>query len=84
MTERKRTERAGQEFPLYSESIVETIRESLLILDANLRVLSANRSFYRMFAVKREETEGRPLYELVGHTQATTAAGGNSSPEYDD
>ncbi|MBI5583367.1 MAG: PAS domain-containing protein [Deltaproteobacteria bacterium] len=52
----------------FSESIVETVREPLLVLDEELRVVSANRSFYRTFLVSREETEGRLIYDL-GHQQ---------------
>jgi len=48
----------------YAESIVDTIREPLIVLDAELRVVSANRSFYRDFQVRPEETEGQLLYEL--------------------
>jgi two-component system, chemotaxis family, CheB/CheR fusion protein len=47
-----------------STAIVETIRESLLVLDSQLRVISANPAFYQTFQVKREETENRPLFEL--------------------
>ncbi len=48
----------------YAEMIVNTIRESLLVLDLELRVKSASRSFYDTFKVRREETEGKPIYEL--------------------
>jgi two-component system, chemotaxis family, CheB/CheR fusion protein len=48
----------------YSRSIVETVREPILILDARLRVRSANRSFYETFRVTPEDTEGRLVYEL--------------------
>ena len=48
----------------YAEAIVETVREPLIVLDGNLRVRTANRSFYRVFQVLPEETEGRLLYEL--------------------
>jgi PAS domain S-box-containing protein len=64
ITERKRAEEALQEARLYAENIVDTVREPLVVLDAELRVLSANRSFYRTFQVTPEETEGRLLYEL--------------------
>ncbi|HXY08277.1 MAG TPA: chemotaxis protein CheB [Terriglobales bacterium] len=47
-----------------STAIVETMRESLLVLDSQLRVLSANPSFYKRFHAKREETEDRFLFEL--------------------
>ncbi|MHB1840522.1 MAG: sensor histidine kinase, partial [Acidobacteriaceae bacterium] len=48
----------------YAENIVDTVREPLLVLDAGLRVQSANRSFYQTFRVTPQETEGKPLYEL--------------------
>ena len=53
-----------QESCRFAESIVETIREPLLILDAGLRVVSANLSFYRTFQVSPEETKNHFLYEL--------------------
>ncbi len=49
---------------LYAESIVATIHEPLLILDRNMQVRTANRSFYEKFNVSEEETEGRSLYTL--------------------
>jgi two-component system CheB/CheR fusion protein len=48
----------------YAEAIIETVREPLLALDEKLRVRTANQSFYQTFQVKREDTEGRLLYEL--------------------
>lgn len=48
----------------YAESIVETVRESLVILTHDLRVKSANPSFYRTFRVSPEETENRFIYDL--------------------
>ncbi len=53
--------RAASEF---AEGIVETVREPLVVLDEGLRVVSANRSFYRVFHVSTEETEGHLIYEL--------------------
>jgi PAS domain-containing protein len=53
-----------QEARRYAESIIETIREPLLVLDADLKVLSANRSFYTTFKVKPEETVGSYIYDL--------------------
>jgi chemotaxis protein methyltransferase CheR len=46
------------------EAIVDTVREPLIVLDEELRVLVASRSYYRAFDVSPQETEGRPLYEL--------------------
>src|SRR5271169_4888311 len=44
--------------------LVETIREGLLVLDPDLTVRFANRSFCDTFAVTPEDTVGRKLYEL--------------------
>jgi len=48
----------------YFKDIVATIREPLLVLDKDLRVLSANRSFYKFFRVKAGETVGKLIYDL--------------------
>src|SRR5947208_14649539 len=48
----------------YALNIVDTVREPLLILDATLRVRSANRAFYQTFQVSSAETENRLIYEL--------------------
>jgi two-component system, chemotaxis family, CheB/CheR fusion protein len=48
----------------YAENIVATLREPLIVLDANLRVRSANQSFYRVFGGTPQETEGSLLYQL--------------------
>lgn len=48
----------------YAENIVETVRESILVLDQELRVKAANRSFYEAFQTSAGQTENRFLYEL--------------------
>jgi len=48
----------------YAQSIVDTLRDPLLVLDADLRVVSANRSFYDTFHLGPEETQGLFLHEL--------------------
>jgi two-component system CheB/CheR fusion protein len=48
----------------YAQRIVETVREPLVILDADLRVVSANRSFYRTFDMKEENVEEASLFDL--------------------
>jgi PAS domain S-box-containing protein len=63
-TERKRAEVAVREARRYAESIVETVREPLVVLDADLKVLSANRSFYNAFKVTSDETIGNFIYNL--------------------
>jgi two-component system, chemotaxis family, CheB/CheR fusion protein len=48
----------------YYEPVLDTVREPLIILDEQLRVVRANRSFYRVFQVSPEDTEGRRIYDL--------------------
>jgi two-component system CheB/CheR fusion protein len=48
----------------YAEAIVQTVREALVILTADARVVTANRQFYQLFQVNEEETEQRSLFEL--------------------
>jgi len=52
------------EAQIYAQNIVETIREPLLILDGALKVVSANKAFYRNFKVDKKETQGRFVYDL--------------------
>lgn len=48
----------------YYLEITETIREPFIILDNNLRVVTANEAFYNKFKVKKKDTESRSIYEL--------------------
>ncbi|BAY60076.1 signal transduction histidine hinase [Calothrix brevissima NIES-22] len=48
----------------YAEAIVDTVRESIVVLDLDLRVVKANRSFYETFQVLPPETEQRLIFEL--------------------
>jgi PAS domain S-box-containing protein len=59
-----KTEPLVEDIQNYAQNIVDTVREPLLILDATLRVRSANRAFYQTFHVSPGETEGRLIYEL--------------------
>jgi formate hydrogenlyase transcriptional activator len=67
IAERKRAEETFERVQKYAESIVETIREPLIVLTPDLRVITANHSFYGTFQVTPEETEGRFVYSLGGH-----------------
>jgi two-component system CheB/CheR fusion protein len=49
----------------FAMSIVETVRQPLLVLDMELRVRMANRAFYRLFHVSPAEAEGRLIYSLA-------------------
>lgn len=48
----------------YAESIVTTIREPLLVLDKNLRVMRANSAFYDVFKFHKQEMEGCKIYDM--------------------
>jgi two-component system CheB/CheR fusion protein len=48
----------------YADTIVESAREPILVLDTQLQVTAANPAFYRAFEVSPEETEKRLIYEL--------------------
>lgn len=48
----------------YAESIINTVREPLLVLDQDLRVVTVSRSFYDVFKVNPEETVGQLIYDL--------------------
>jgi two-component system CheB/CheR fusion protein len=58
---KKRTVTKSEE---YSESIINTVREPLIILDQDLRVVTVSRSFYEFFKVKPEDTVGQLIYDL--------------------
>jgi formate hydrogenlyase transcriptional activator len=67
IAERKRVEETFEKAQKYTESIVETIREPLLVLSADLKVISANRSFHQIFKVTPQETEGKFIYSIGNH-----------------
>ena len=48
----------------YAESIINTVREPLIVLDQDLRAVTASRSFYEVFKVNPEETVGQLIYDL--------------------
>jgi two-component system, cell cycle sensor histidine kinase PleC len=62
--ERKSGKRIRTGSEEYLESIINTIREPLIILDQDLKVVSVSRSFYEFFKAKPEETVGQHIYNL--------------------
>ncbi|WP_052049493.1 chemotaxis protein CheB [Leptolyngbya sp. KIOST-1] len=48
----------------YADAIVQTVREALVVLDQDLRVVTANRQFYQTFQVSPGDTEGQLIFEL--------------------
>jgi len=64
VTRLKEAARRAEEAARAFESIVDTVREPLLVLGGDLRVLRANASFYETFRVAPGQTEGIPVYQL--------------------
>ena len=64
ITEQKRIQEALEDALAYAEGIVETAREPLVVLDADLRVITANSSFYRTFKTSRGKVEKKLIFEL--------------------
>src|SRR5207248_587558 len=64
----KQALQAAEQARDYAESLIETVREPLIVLDADLRIRRATHAFYEIFQVSREETEGRFIYS-VGNGQ---------------
>lgn len=51
----------------YVRTVVDVVREPVLILDKDLRVMTANDSFCRTFQVEAKDTENKIIYELGNH-----------------
>ena len=58
--------RSLEETKAYADTLIENARESILVLDSDLRVLVANRAFYGRFGISKVETENRLIYKLGG------------------
>ena len=56
--------KAADEVSEFSESVINTVREPLIALDQDLRVVKVSRSFYEFFKVIPEETVGQLIYDL--------------------
>jgi PAS domain S-box-containing protein len=62
--QRKQLERRIEDALEYANGIIDTVRDPLIVLDADLKVISASRSFYHTFKVKPEGTEKQHIYDL--------------------
>jgi diguanylate cyclase (GGDEF)-like protein/PAS domain S-box-containing protein len=60
----KQTKRELQQALEFAESVVSTVHEPILLLDAGLRIVWANNSFYKLFLVKPQDTKGMLIYEI--------------------
>jgi PAS domain S-box-containing protein len=59
--------RVVEETRAYADTLIETAREAILILDSNLNVVIANPAFYATFHVAPAQTVNRPIFELGNH-----------------
>jgi diguanylate cyclase (GGDEF)-like protein len=64
VTERILLERKFKKQNIYNRAIIETIRDPLLVLDSNLNVVDASKSFFSIFMVDSQEIINHKLYEL--------------------
>ena len=67
ISEIKAAEREIEVARAYLDSIIATIRQPLVVLDEELRVISASSSFHRIFSVKPEDLIGRHLLSAGNH-----------------
>lgn len=57
-------ERLWEESWVYIKTVVDVVRDPILILNKDLRIMAANESFYRTFRVGHKETENKVVYDL--------------------
>jgi two-component system CheB/CheR fusion protein len=67
ITSRVKTEELMKEARELAESIVNTIREPILVLNSKLKVISTNKAFCQLFHVTIKDTVGHKIYELGNH-----------------
>jgi two-component system CheB/CheR fusion protein len=71
VTRAKQGETVLSQARTYFESIVDTVRGPLIVLDSDRRVVSANRAFYRTFDVLPADVQGRLLWDVAGGAWST-------------
>ena len=64
VTQMKNIQQKMQSAINYAGDIINTVQEPLVVLDQELKVISANRSFYDIFQLKKSETEGETLNKI--------------------
>jgi PAS domain S-box-containing protein len=63
----------SQNSEVFFESIIDTLRESIIVLDKDLVVMTANKTFYKTFKMRPEESLHKKIYEL-GHGEWNIAS----------
>ncbi|MBU1157781.1 MAG: PAS domain-containing protein [Candidatus Thermoplasmatota archaeon] len=64
ITDLRHAKELSEESRIYAEGIVNTLRESLIVLDSNLRVMSVNDAYCRTFKTTNEAVVGNPIYAI--------------------
>lgn len=65
LSRRKEAEDDAIEARRYAQSIVQTSKEPILILNADLTVNSASKAFFRLFNLVKEEVENKNFFEVL-------------------
>ncbi len=68
ITNLKTTQEKIQSALDYAEDIINTVHEPLVVLDENLKIISANLSFYTTLIYYNQKQKGKKLYEVGGGT----------------
>ncbi|MEW5802215.1 MAG: CheR family methyltransferase [bacterium] len=66
ITEMKKSEHVAQASKGYAESIVNAVRELLVILDEDFKIVSANQAFYRIMKTYPQRIEGASIFDFAG------------------
>lgn len=74
ITEHKRAEEELKREKNFSENIVATVPDSLLVLDKDLRIESANRTFYEKFQEEPGKVIGRSIADILGDKDGKLSA----------
>ncbi|HLY28208.1 MAG TPA: CheR family methyltransferase, partial [Aggregatilineales bacterium] len=64
ITEQKRSEIQNSRARQYVESIVDTVRDPLLVLDQNLHIVLASRAFNQHYQTRQDDLNGKTLFEV--------------------
>jgi two-component system, cell cycle sensor histidine kinase PleC len=64
ITEHRRVELAVEKAREFAQSIVDTIREPLLVLDEDMHIIQASRSFSKIFGVNPWDIEGKCIFDI--------------------
>jgi two-component system CheB/CheR fusion protein len=75
ISEMKAAEQEIQAARAYSDSIIDTVRQPLVVLDEQLCLVSANRSFDRMFGLEPVGVIGKPLVTVAGQRSGASGLG---------